>query len=207
MKSLFALLLMISLLGCAQTRDYPPESPYYAYPGGARLTLDKPIEIPPEAATARLQYGGLVARNGVREEDPYCIFEIDTVKAEAQRIAPDSLTITGIQRRVQTFAGMPAAFYAYAVPFAYAGPGAFGFERRHPHRAGFQRIGFSDDDSPSQIYFITEFRLRSERQPDIRALTCMHNQMMPGVSIMRHLTLPEIRQALGGYFTLMPGAL
>jgi len=193
MKTLIYALLATSLIGCAQTRNYPPDSPHYAYPGGARLTLDKPVDIPPDAATARLQYGGLVARNGVREEDPYCIFEIDTVKAEAQRIAPDRLTITGIQRRVQTFAGMPAWPYAY------------GFERRHLHRAGFQRIGFSDDDSPSQIYFLTEFRLRSAKQPQIRALTCLHNQMMPGVSIMRHLTLPEIRQALGSYFTLEPG--
>jgi hypothetical protein len=198
MKSIIALLLAASLTGCAQTREYPPESPYYAYPGGARLTLDKPIEIPPDAATVRLQYGTLVARNGVHEEDPHCIFELDTVKEHAQRIGPDTLRITGIQRRVQTFAGMPIW------PYADTGPYVFGFERRHLHRAGSRRIGFSDDDSPSQIYFLTEFRLHSDSQPQIRALTCMHNQMMPGVSIMRHLTLPEIRQALGGYFTLEP---
>jgi hypothetical protein len=194
MKSILYSLLTLALLGCGHSPDYPPESPYYAYPGGARLTLNQTIDIPPDSATLRMQYGGTVARNGVHEEDPYCIFELDTVKPEVQRILPDSLQVVGIQRRVQTFAGMPVWPYR------------FGFERRHSHRPGLQRVGFNDDDSPSQIYYLTEFRLHSEKQPQIRALTCMHNQMMPGVPIMRHLTLAEIRQALGGYFTLEAGS-
>ena len=192
MKPLLYALLATTLLGCGHTREYPPESPYYAYPGGARLSLNQAIEIPPDAATVRLQYGHPVARNGVHEEDPHCIFELDTVSAAAQRVEPDSLRITGIQRRVQTFAGMPVWPYQ------------FGFEQRRHHRPGLQRVGFDDDAGPSHIYYLTEFRLHSDRQPQIRALTCLHNQMMPGVPFMRHVTLPEIRQALGTYFTLEP---
>jgi hypothetical protein len=33
-------------------------------------------------------------------------------------------------------------------------------------------------------------------------MTCQSNQMAPGVAIMRHLTVAEIRQALGSIFSL-----
>lgn len=186
MKQIVSILIALALAGCGHTPNYPADSPYYAYPSGARLTLSRAIEIPPDSATARLQFGQPVARNGVREEEPHCIFEVNTVREVSQRIEPERLRVTGIQRRVQTLAGLPAWPYAAA------------FERP----ARLQRVGFMDDDGPSHLYFITEFRLASEKQPDIRALTCLHNQMMPGVAIMRHLTLPEIRAALGDWFNL-----
>jgi hypothetical protein len=189
MKRSMLLALPLILIGCANAPDHPADSPYYAYPSGARLTLNRAIEIPPDAATTRLQFGHPVARNGVHEEEPYCIFEVNTVSDHAQRVEPDRLRVTRIQRRVQTFSGMPAWPRMAA-----------GLNDWH-HRAG-RRVSFQDDDGPSHLYFITEFRLASEKQPDIRALTCQHNQMMPGVTIMRHLTLPQIRSALGDYFTL-----
>jgi hypothetical protein len=189
MKYSLSALLALALAGCGHSPNYPVDSPYYAYPSGARLTLNRAIDIPPDAATTRLQFGQPVARNGVREEEPHCIFEVNTVSGHAQRIEPDHLRVTRIQRRVQTFSGMPVMPY-------YAGLAGDAW-----HRHG-RRVGFQDDDGPSHIYFITEFRLASEKQPDIRALSCQHNQMMPGVAVMRHLTLPEIRAALGGWFTL-----
>jgi len=36
----------------------------------------------------------------------------------------------------------------------------------------------------------------------VRALSCMSNQMAPGIGIMRHLSPAEIRQALGKLITL-----
>lgn len=189
MKTSWFALIAILPLGCGHVPEYPPDSPYYAYPGGARLTLNRTIEIPPDSATVRLQFGRPVARNGVHEEEPYCIFELETVSPTIQRVEPDRLTVTSIERRVRTFAGLPYwpthhGLRRHAVPW---------------------RVGFADDDGPSQLYFITEFRLKSDQQPNVRALACQHNQMMPGVAIMRHLTLPEIRGALGGWFTLDVG--
>ncbi len=180
MKSWLPLLLVLPLLGCATRADYPAESPYYTYPGGARLSLNRALEIPPDSATVRLQFGHPVARNGVHEEEPYCVFELNTVREQAQRVDPGRITVTDIQRRVRTIASLS--------PWAT--------------QPAVRRVGLSDDDMPSHLYFITEFRLRSDTQPNIRSLACMHNQMMPGVAIMRHLTLPQIRSALGDYFTL-----
>jgi hypothetical protein len=62
-----------------------------------------------------------------------------------------------------------------------------------------------DDDSPTFLYFITEFRLRDPAQPALRGMRCAWNQMAPGnQALMRHLTLEEIRGALGGWMTLTP---
>jgi len=75
----------------------------------------------------------------------------------------------------------------------------------HP---GFMKTGFGGGhDDPSFLYFITLFRLHNAAQPDVRSLRCAWDQMAPGKrSLMRHLTLDEMRQALGDWITLLPPA-
>jgi hypothetical protein len=177
MKTLALIITLLSLAACASPQKYGPDSPHYAYPGGARFILNHPLEVEPGSATVRLQFGKIVARNAVQEVEPHCIFEVNSVRDMGQQIQPDSFDITAVRRSVTTFSGMPAYFAA-------------------------MRAGFDRDGGPSHIYYKTEFRLRSARQPDVRAMTCQSNQMAPGIAIMRHVTLPEIRQALGGVFTL-----
>lgn len=150
--------------------------------GGAdygRLVLHEPLTIPAHAATLRLQYGRSVARNAVQEHDPFCVFELDTVAPVEQTVRPGSFAITGIGRSIETIAGLPA----FTV----------------------RRVSFDDDGGgPTHIYYKTVFRLRDEAQA-VRALTCMSNQNAPGIApFMRHLTLAEIRAALGAAFALEP---
>jgi hypothetical protein len=161
--------------------DWGPESPYYRYPAGLSLTLRQALTVPPEAATVRLQYGRVVASNAVQEHDAHCIFELDTVRETPQTVRPQNMRVTDVRRSVSTFSGMPVWPYP-------------------PFLSG--RVGWNGDGGPSHIYYKTEFRLRSEVQPEVRSLTCQSNQMAPGIGIMRHLTLAEIRQALGDYFNL-----
>jgi len=154
------------------------------------LHLRSAIDIEPNAATARLQYGRIVARNGVQEQDPFCVFEIDTVSANVQTVPPGRFRITGISRSVETFAGMPA--------MPQVG-------QYWPTRMNL-RVGFSDDDSPTNIYYKTTFRLadtEQHSQPQVRSLSCMSNQNAPGsAAFMRHLTMVEIRAALGDWLSL-----
>jgi hypothetical protein len=174
--TLLSLILLAGLYGCSTTPDAT------AYPVG-RLQLHDRLQIEPDAATARLQYGRIVARNAVQEHDPFCVFEIDTVRPETQVVQPGEFAITGISRSVETIAGMPVL-----PPFSSFRPAL--------------RISFGDDDSPTHIYYKTTFRLRDAQQP-VRALTCMSNQNAPGnANFMRHLTLTEIREALGTRFSL-----
>lgn len=178
-----AFIALALLTGLAPAADWGPDSPHYRYPAGLTLTLHRELTVPPEAATVRLQYGRVVASNAVQEHDPHCIFELDTVRDTPQAVRPQRMWVTDARRGVTTFSGMPVWPYP---PFRYG------------------RVGWNDDGGPSHIYYKTEFRLKSEVQPEVRALTCQSNQMAPGIAIMRHLTLREIRQALGDYFSLEP---
>ncbi len=138
------------------------------------LTLREPLTVPAGAATVRLQYGLSVASNAVQEHDPFCVFEIDTVSDSPQNVAPGRFRIVHWHRSEETIAGMPRPW----------------------------RVAFDSDGGPSHLYFKTHFRLWHEAQP-VRALTCMSNPMAPGIGVfMRHLTLDEIRHALGIRFIL-----
>lgn len=144
------------------------------------LQLHETLNIAPDAASVRLQYGRIVANNAVQEHDPFCVFELDTVRPEVQTVQPGPFRIVAVSRRVETFAGMPVL----------------------PYFRPLRRVSFGDDGGPTHIYYKTIFRLRDDRQP-VRALTCMSNQNAPGsANFMRHLTQTEIRGALGAGFTL-----
>lgn len=184
MRVLIYALLFVT--GTAFGAEYGPDSPYYRYPAGVTLSLTRPLAIPPEAATVRLQFGRVVPSNGVQEVEPHCIFEVDTVGEREQIVVPQKFQVTDVRRGISTFAGLPVW------PFGLAAI----------------RVGSRDDGLPSHIYYKTEFRLRAAEaiagQPPVRNLTCQSNQMSAGIPIafMRHLTLDEIRQALGDYFRL-----
>jgi hypothetical protein len=172
--------LMLLLGGCAGLESPDPASPYYAYSTGWTVQLKRPLTIPPDAATVRLQYGRIVPRNSVQEHDPFCVVELNTVRAEAQTLQPGRFEVWRVTRSVSPITA------AAKSPLIQA---------RHA----------DDDGDPSFLYFITEFRLRDANQPKLRSMRCAWNQMAPGNrALMRHLTLDEIRWALGGWITLIP---
>ena len=167
----FMFILLMALAGCASS---PP-----ATMDVGRLSLLAPLVIPAASATVRLQYGKPVARNGVQEQDPFCVFEINTVSDGPQTVKPDTFRITRHSHAISSIADA-------ALPW----PGAI-------------RVALFDDDRPTHIYYQTLFRLESAMQPGVRLLTCMSNQNLPGVyPFMRHLTPDEIRGALGENFRL-----
>lgn len=175
MKRILVLCLAVVLWSCDAPRSYGPQTPYYHFPQGSRLVLIQAIEIPAGRATARIQNGRVVPYGHVQEAYPHCIFEISTVRETPQRVEADVFAIVRVQRDVSTLAAGPA----------------------------FIRAAFADDDiGPTQMFYKTIFWLRSERQPGVRWLTCQSDQFAAGISMPNHLTVPEIRQALGGIFTL-----
>lgn len=175
--------LSLLLGGCAGLQSPDPASLYYAYPPGWALQLERVLPIDPGAATVRLQYGGIVPRNGVQEYDPYCIMEVNTVSPQAQLLQPGRFEVLQVTRSVSEIT-------------AAASP------RNQP---GLMKTGLGGSDTPPFLYYVTTFRLRNADQPDVRSLTCAWDQMAPGNrSLMRHLTLDEIRSALGDWMTLIP---
>jgi hypothetical protein len=177
MKKVLLLCLAVMLWSCDTPRNYGPETPYYRFPAGSRLVLNRAVEIPANWATLRLQYGKAVPFGHVSEHAPHCILEIDTVRPEPQRVEPDSFAIVKVERSMSTLAVGSGFFF-------------------------FVSSAWADADRPGQMFYKTIFRLSSERQPGVKWLTCQSDQYAAGVGIPRHLTVGEIRQALGDFFTL-----
>jgi hypothetical protein len=174
--------LVLLLGGCAGLQSSDPASPYYGFPPGWSVQLNRVLPVDPGAATVRLQYGRIVPRNGVQEQDPFCIMEVNTLSNQVQLLQPGRFEVMQVTRSVSSI--MAAA----ASPLIKA------------------RFAF-DDGSPSFLYFITEFRLHNADQPDVRSLRCTWNQMAPGnQGLMRYLTLDEMRGALGDWISLIPPA-
>lgn len=172
--------LILLLGGCAGLESADPASPYYAYSSGWTVQLNRPLTIPPEAATVRLQYGRIVPRNSVQEHDPFCVVELDTVRAEAQTLQPGRFEVWRVTRSVSSITA------AMKPPLIKA-------------------LHIDNDGAPTFLYYITEFRLRDAAQPNLRGMRCAWNQMAPGNRpLMRHLTLAEIGSALGDWMQLIP---
>ncbi len=172
MKTAFAGLIALFLLTACATPNLPP--------GQASLKLRQPLVIPADSASVRLQYGRVVAFNAVREQDPFCIFVINTVSEREQTVQPGTFAVTSITRAVEPVATLPA------------------YPEFRVMRAS---MGYGGGGRPTLLYYKTLFRLHDATQP-VRALQCMSNQMASGSPFLRHLTPAEIRQALGPLFTL-----
>lgn len=170
--------LALLLGGCAGLESSDPASPHYAYSTAWVAQLNRPLTIPADAATVRLQYGQMVPRNSVQEHDPFCVVELETVGTEPQTLQPGRFEVWRVTRSISPIA-------VSASPWI--------------------RMAQVDSDTPSFLYFITAFRLRDATQPNLRGMTCAWNQMAPGnQGLMRHLTLDEIRSALGDLMRLIP---
>ena len=171
--------LVLLMGGCAGLESPDPASPYYAYSTGWAVQLNRALQIPADAATVRLQYGRIVPRNSVQEYDPFCVVELNTVRDEAQTLQPGRFEVWRVTRSIDTVA-------AAASPFLKAGM-------------------MGHDPAPSLLYYKTRFQLRDPAQPNLLDMTCLWDQMAPGNRpLMRHLTLDEIRSAVGDWMTLIP---
>lgn len=175
-----ALLGMAVLAACAPLQSGDPASPHYAWSTGWSVRLERPLTIAAGEATVRLQYGRIVPRNSVQEHHPFCIVELETVGETAQTLQPGRFEVWRVTRSVDPVSA------AVATPWVRT------------------RL-IEDDGDPSFLYFVTAFRLRDPAQPALRGMRCAWNQMAPGNRhLMRHLTLAEIRGALGGWMTFLP---
>jgi len=175
------IVFVLLLAGCASLESPDPASPYYAYSSGWVAGLNRPLTIPVDSATVRLQYGQIVPRNSVQEQDPFCVVELNTVGSAPQILRPGNFDVLQVTRSIS-----PVISRAAPSPFMKT------------------RFVF-DDGAPTFLYYITTFRLRDPAQPDLRSMTCAWNQMAPGNrALMRHLSLDEIRGALGGWMNLIP---
>lgn len=182
MKPWIALFVPLAVVGCQPPSTYPVDSPFYQPPPGSQWVLNQAVEIPPDSATVRFQFGKIAG--GVKDFEPNCVFEVKTVKDTAQRVEPDVFLVT----KVRSGSSILRA-------------------AREPV-SGFMKVSSGSDDTGSiRYYYKTEMFLRSEKQPQALMLTCQHAwDTGSSFQYQRPPTIGEMQQALGGYFTLkLPG--
>jgi hypothetical protein len=175
MRHMF-LFAAIVLLGACQSYSTPSEdSPYYAVPVGSRIVLNRPLIIPPDHASVYIQRGQIVPFSQFDDYAPHCRFELSTVSPTAQTVEPDAFVVYKVGQEI-------------IVGRALTRPGLL------LAQSGGDRGDGHDAKLYSRILY-----LRSTKQPDVLRVACgeWHDY-----SFSRHLTIQEIRAALGNLFTL-----
>ncbi len=173
-----AVLAFVLLLAACQTAAYQGDenSPYYLVPAGSRLVLNRAITVPANDAGVYIQNGEVV-RSFWRVKQHYPYCALD------------------LRRRLET----PQTVQ----------PDEFTIVRVSQESVMTVRLPFvhvtDTDQSNGASYeiYATLMTLRSERQPEVTRLTCAQWVYPP---LQRHVTINEMRKALGDLFTLrLPG--
>jgi hypothetical protein len=145
---------------------------------GSKLQLKQPLLVPAGRARVFIQGGGAadapsrVLSGGFDHYRPHCAFEIERVDHSGWTIEPDTFTITLVQGSlVQVVSAEPIRL------------------------AGMRLVGGMDSPGSSAYHQGYHFWLDSERQPQVRRMTCYGVFAEPYE--LYPPTLQEIREALG----------
>lgn len=174
----------VALAGCNTTARYAGDenSPYYVVPPGSHVVLNQALTVPPEEAGVFIQNGQATPRGQVRYYDPYCRFELKTVRSAPRSVAPDDMIVrNSAQQRLRTFSGITGGQYASASMLLAASPSD------------------RDDGNLSIQTYATRMDLDSPKQPEVYRLTCAR---VSDRNDEHHLTIAEIRSTLGNIATL-----
>jgi hypothetical protein len=165
----------VSLTACDNSQMVKDEdSQFYSISVGSTFTLNREITIQPDNTSVYLQFGKLELSKNVDFYKPHCVFELYTISEKARVVRPDTFVITKIiDQREDVSLSRPT----------YAGLG----------------IGIGYGDGPVHLTFATTMYLESKIQPDVYRMTC---KRWDWPSIGEYLSINEMRQALGDYFTL-----
>lgn len=178
-RNTLLLTVTFALTACQTTYDGNEDSPYYVVPPGSRLVLNQTLTIPAEQVAVWLQDGQVIAPNDTRTYYPHCKLESRRRLPTAQVIEPDEFIVTRVTRSLM---------HSVRIPDASDGLLA--------------AVGFGiniGNSGPSVQTFATRMDLGSDRQPDVMRLTCgQWGYPYDG----RHVTIDEIRRALGEVFAL-----
>jgi hypothetical protein len=190
MSKRWILLSVIFLLtGCpsAYIDGVPNErSPYFQLPVGSELILVKEVAVPAGGDRLYFQNGRSMDWRKVDIYRPHCALRVETKSDADQPIHPDRFTLTrsGTERffrRVQSPGPLPAIRMA-------------AFNSTAVKAADFDRDGHMDYEVVAVV-----MELRSARQPHVREMICT-DWGLPQDSL--HITVQNIRHALGDFFTI-----
>lgn len=170
MRIMTLLPLCLLLNACQTTGPLDENSPFDVPPTGSRLVLKQALTIPAHNAGVSLQGGRVVSDKDVNQYHPHCRLEVHDVRETTQTVTADEFVVRRARQDSQTAA-----------------------------RPGLLKAGFRISNGARFYVFRTILDLRSERQPQVRWLTC---QQWSEQALGQHVTIREMRATLGEIITL-----
>ncbi|MDJ0740772.1 MAG: hypothetical protein QNJ91_13735 [Gammaproteobacteria bacterium] len=168
------------LAGCQNSATVrAPSAGGYIGLAGARLEVQQPVAIAAGRARVFLQGGAIARPAGAFDQyRPHCAFEIDSIDHDGVTIVPDTFQIVRVQASLQEV--------VQARPLQLAGLGP---------------VAVGALDGGASYHEGYHFVLYSERQPDVRRLSCYGAYAQP--YDLEPPTLAEIQAALAGYAAIV----
>jgi len=148
------------------------DSQFFSVPLGSTFTLNREITIQPDQTSVYLQNGKIELVANVDFYRPHCKFELFTISDQARTVKPDTFVVTRIVDRREDVS------------------------TQWPLYAG---LGMARGDGPIHLTFSTTMSLESKIQPDVFRMNC---KQWDWPSIGEFVSINQMRQALGDYFTL-----
>lgn len=191
---LVSAMLLIGVLasGCGMSLKNTPSSIKQLVPVGSRIVLNQPIVIEQERRSAYIFRGKVVPYNNVDVYYPHCQIFMHKVSAKARQIAPDSFELT----KVNEWEDYTSSRTIRVASLDVAGLNASG------RFGGGISVGVGvgvGDGGPSLIKYATILSLRSDKQPEVKEMVCLHWGDRGSIDF---LTLEELKSALGNIFTI-----
>lgn len=170
------------LSACSSARYQGDESsPYYVVPIGTRVVLKQALSVAPEQVGVYIQNGKVLPWPQVNAYYAHCKFELRERKDTEQKVAPEAFIVTRVVQDVVHMVN-------------------WGRWQTAGLSLGM-RVGNMDDGGASVQTFATYLYLGSERQPRVFRLGCGH-WAYPGTRYAEHLSIAQMRKALGELITL-----
>lgn len=179
--------LLALLAGCGPPRILDTERGGYVPVRQGTFELRRDLTVRAGRTRVYLQGGAVVA--GVNEFQPHCQLEVNTLSDAPQALRADSFAVTAISTRRDNVVAADHLQIA-SLDTAAVGVGV---------GVGFGHWGFGGWETRRMQAYV--FRLHSERQPDVRSLTCGGAFDDPWLAELP--TLQEIAVALGEYGRLV----
>jgi hypothetical protein len=172
-KPAIGVLVVILLTACESSQTVRDEdSQFFSVPLRSTFTLHTEITIQPDNTSVYLQFGNIEPVGNIDFYKPHCKFELYTISEQARQVRPDTFTVTRIVDQSEDVSLEWPRYAAMAM-------GAY--------------------DGPVHLTFSTTMYLDSKMQPDVFRMTC---KRWDWPATGEYLSINEMRQALGDYFTL-----
>ncbi len=176
-KYYLAGLVIAFLAGCTVNDTKDEGSVFYAVPVGSVLVLNQQVDIRGDQVAVYVQNGELMQYREVNFYMPNCKFEIYTMSEQARTVSQDRFEIVKVVDDIESSALQKTTRLA-----------ALG-----------DAVTYGLLDKSYVFNYATLMYLQSEQQKDVYRMTCQHWE---DVMDDRHLSVTQMRQAMGDVFTL-----